>query len=122
HRLEAELAEATSERAVAVAQRQELTARLEREHARVSELEDLLPALEREAEAFADRAAVERAARSRLAEQTAAVAAMRRDLEVRAAGLEERRTLTSRRLEGGEDRLRRNVAERDGAADRRHLL
>jgi chromosome segregation protein len=121
-RVDAELAEATSEHAGGVAQRQELAARHQREQARVSELEARLPALELEAEASADRAAAERAARSRLAEQTAAVAAMRRELEVRAAGLEERRAMTTRRLAEVEDRLRRNVAERDGAAARRHLL
>ncbi len=121
-RLDAELAEATSEHAVGVAQRQELATRHGREETRMAELAALLPVLELEAEAFADRAAAERAARSRLAEQTAKVAAMRRELEVRAAGLEERRAMTTRRLDEVEDRLRRNVAERDGAAARRHLL
>jgi chromosome segregation protein len=121
-RLVAELAEATSEQGAGVVQQQELAARLEREQARLAELEELLPALDAEAEAEAARAAAERAARSRLAERTATIAARRRDLEVRAASLEERRTMTRRRLEEVEDRLQRNVAERDGAAARRQEL
>jgi chromosome segregation protein len=121
-RIDAEWAEADSEHAATIVQRQELADRLERERARVAEMESLLPALEQRAEAEAERAAAERAARSRLAERTAAVAARRRELEVRAAGLEERRTMTARRLEEVEQRLRRNVAERDGAAARRQQL
>ena len=86
------------------------------------ELQSLLPGLEAEAEAEAARAVAERAARSRLAERTAALAAMRRDLEVRAAGLDERRAMSRRRLAEVDDRLRRHVAERDEAAARRQEL
>ncbi|HEX6392334.1 MAG TPA: chromosome segregation protein SMC [Acidimicrobiales bacterium] len=118
-RAEHELAEAQSELEAGRAQRAELEERLTRERARVSELEAILPALEQAAEAEAERAAAERAARSRLAERSAAVAAMRRDLEVRAAGLEERRSLTERRLREVEERLRRNVTEREEAQTRR---
>jgi chromosome segregation protein len=82
----------------------------------------LLPVLEAEAEAEAARTAAERAARSRLAERAATVASMRRDLEVRAAGLDERRTMTARRLEEVQARLQRQVAERDGWTDRRREL
>ncbi len=101
------------------AQRQELAQRIEREAARIAELEGLLPELQRLAAAEAEKAASERAARYRLSERSAAVAAQRKDLEVRAAGLEERRALTSRRLGEVEERLRHNVAERDQAATRR---
>ncbi|HEY3811551.1 MAG TPA: hypothetical protein VGL49_08955, partial [Acidimicrobiales bacterium] len=121
-RVDAEWAEADSERAVTAAQRQELAGRFQREQARIAEMESLLPALEEKAEAEAERAAAARAARSRLAERTAAVAAIRRDLEVRAAGLEERRTMTANRLEEVEQRLRRHAAERDDAAARRQQL
>jgi chromosome segregation protein len=121
-RVDAELAEATHEHAAAVAQQQELTTRLERDSARVAELEELLPALEAEAEAEAARTAAERAARSQLAERTASVAAMRKDLEVRAAGLDERRTLTARRLQEVEARLQRHVSERNDASARRQQL
>ena len=118
-RVEAESAERTNELEAVRGQRQEMTERIERESARVAELEALLPELQRLAAAEAEKAAAERAARYRLSERAAAVAAMRKDLEVRAAGLEERRTLTARRLREVEDRLRRNVAERDEAATRR---
>ena len=121
-RVERDLADAASELDAARSHRGELQSRLHRETARVAELESLLPALEQAAEAEAERAAAERAARSRLAERAASVAAMRRDLEVRAAGLEERRNLTTRRLEQVDERLRRNVAERDEAASRRVAL
>jgi chromosome segregation protein len=121
-RVDAELAEATHEHAAGVAQRHELAARLERDAARVAELDELLPALEAEAEAEAERTATERAARSRLAERTASVAALRKDLEVRAAGLNERRTLTARRLQEVEARLQRHVSERNEASARRQQL
>ena len=121
-RVERDLAEAVSDLEAARAQREELQARLGRERERVAELESVLPALEQAAEQEAERAAAERAARSRLAERAASVAAMRRDLEVRAAGLEERRNLTTRRLAEVEQRLRRNISERDEAAARRVSL
>ena len=118
-RVEAEVADRTGELESARTQRQELAQRIEREGGRIAELEALLPELQRLAAAEAEKAAAERAARYRLSERVAAVAAMRKDLEVRAAGLEERRTLTARRLKEVEERLRRNVAERDEAAVRR---
>jgi chromosome segregation protein len=121
-RVERDLAEASADLESARAQRDELQARLARDRERVAELESILPALEQAAEEEAERAAAERAARARVAERAAAVAAMRRDLEVRAAGLEERRNLTARRLGEVEQRLHRNIAERDEAAARRLAL
>src|SRR5439155_7539889 len=47
---------------------------------------------------------------------------LRTDLEVRAAGLEERRTLLTRRSGEVEERLVRNVSEREAAAERRIRL
>ena len=121
-RAEHDAEEAASELEAARAQRAELQERLSRERSRVEELESMLPALEQAAEAEAERAAAERAARSRLAERVSAVAAMRKDLEVRAAGLEERRNLTERRLREVEERLTRNVSEREEATARRQNL
>ncbi len=118
-RAETESAERANELEAVRAQRQEMADRIGREAARVAELEALLPELQRLAAAEAEKAAAERAARYRLSERAASVAAMRKDLEVRAAGLDERRTLTSRRLREVEERLRRNVAEREEAAARR---
>ncbi|HEX9969602.1 MAG TPA: chromosome segregation protein SMC [Acidimicrobiales bacterium] len=100
----------------------ELSERVLREEARVAELDAMLPALEAEEAAGAERVMAMRSARSRLDERVAAVASLRRDLEVRAAGLDERRTLLTRRLAEVEERLHRNVSEREAAAARREGL
>jgi chromosome segregation protein len=100
----------------------ELRERVEREEARVAELEAMLPALETEEALGIERVTAMRAARSRLDERTATVTSMRRDIEVRAAGLEERRTLLSRRLAEIDDRLQRNISEREAATERRVAL
>jgi chromosome segregation protein len=121
-RVDAELAEANNEHAVGSNQRRELTARQDRGRVRAGELEALLPSLEQEAAAQAERAVAQRAARSRLTQRATDLAARRRDLEVRAAGLDERRTMTGRRLDEVEERLRGNVARRDEAAAHRDRL
>ncbi len=121
-RMEAEQADVVSEHGAIEAQRIEIEARVARELDRVAELEVLLPALEEAAAAEAEQALAERADRSRLAEQAEAVAAERREFEVRVAGLSERRTMLARRLDEVEVRLRRNVAERAEAALRREAL
>jgi chromosome segregation protein len=118
-RIEGEIADSSRELETVTAQRRELERRLDRERERIAELEGLLPELESLAAAEAERAAAERMARFRLAERTAALAAMRRELEVRSAGLEERRNMTAGRLHEVEARLERNVAERAEAAARR---
>jgi chromosome segregation protein len=121
-RAEGELTDANAEAENLASQRAELVERRAREEARVGELEALLPELEAAAAEEAQRALAERAARSRLSERVAAVGALRRNLEVRAAGLEERRTLLTRRLAEVETRLARNLAEREEAAERRVRL
>jgi chromosome segregation protein len=63
-----------------------------------------------------------RAQRSRLAEQAAALAARRRDLDVRGAGLEQRRAMLTRRLEEIESRLHLDAVERQTVAERREQL
>jgi chromosome segregation protein len=100
----------------------ELTERVAREAARVAELEQLLPGLEAEEAAGAERVMAMRAAQGRLNERAAAVASLGRELEVRAAGLEERRTLLTRRLAEVEQRLEHNVAERQVATSKRERL
>jgi chromosome segregation protein len=121
-RLEAERRDVAVEHDTVVSTLAELRERVEREEARIAELEAVLPPLEAEEAAGVERVKAMRAARSRLDEQVAAVTSLRRDIEVRAAGLEERRTLLSRRLAEVEDRLRRNVSEREAAAARRESL
>ena len=100
----------------------ELSERVAREEARVAELEAVLPGLEAEEAAGAERVLAMRTARSRLDERAAAVNALRTDLEVRAAGLEERRTLLTRRQAEVEERLERNQSERSAAGQRRTRL
>ncbi|HVF75157.1 MAG TPA: chromosome segregation protein SMC [Acidimicrobiales bacterium] len=121
-RLETERRDVAVEQETVGSHLDELRERVEREEARVAELESMLPALEAEEAAGAERVMAMRSARSRLEERVAAVAALRRDLEVRAAGLDERRTLLTRRLAEVEDRLHRNVSEREAAASRRVAL
>jgi chromosome segregation protein len=58
-------------------------------------------------------------ARQHLEDHSGRVGAMRTDLEVRAAGVEERRRYVTERLAQVEERLSRNIAERDEAARRR---
>ena len=121
-RVDSELGNARADAVAARETRSETGARLARGEERLAELEEALPALEKAAAAEAERALAERLARARLAERQAAVAALRRDFEVRVAGLEERRVLTSRRLGDVEARLQRNVNERAEAATRRERL
>ena len=89
---------------------------------RLAELEELQPGLEAAAAEAAQRALSERAARERLVERTSAVATLRRDFEVRASAIEERRALLGRRLNEVEQRLARTVAEREQATERRVRL
>ncbi len=121
-RSRADLAEVEDELAAMGPQDQELVARQALERARVVELEALLPELEAAAAEESRRASWERAERQRLAERGDAIATLRRDLEVRATGVEQRRALLSRRLAEVERRLEGNVAEREKAERRRAQL
>jgi chromosome segregation protein len=121
-RVEAEAREAAHEHEAQIAHGVELADRLLREEGRVAELERALPSVEASAAAEIQRSLAERLARSRLAERTSVVAALRRDLEVRVAGLEERRGLLTQRLAEVEERLRHRVQERAQAGDRRRKL
>jgi chromosome segregation protein len=89
---------------------------------RVAELEELQPGFEAAAVEATQRALAERAARERLVERTSAVATLRRDFEVRASAIEERRALLGRRLNEVEQRLARTVAEREQATQKRERL
>jgi len=117
-----DLAEATAEAEALVALQSQVAQRRARDLERASELLALLPGLEAEAAEQSQRALAERAARNRLAERTSAVATLRRDLEVRATAVEERRALLRRRLAEVEQRLAGHVAEREQAAERRVRL
>ncbi|MCU1351255.1 MAG: smc, partial [Acidimicrobiales bacterium] len=97
----------------------ELNDRVARDQARVAELEVRLPRLEAEESTAAERGRAMADARSRLEERAAAVGSLRTDLEVRAVGLEERRQFLRRRLAEVDERLSRDVAERQAAESRR---
>jgi len=117
-----DLAEARAEAGQLARRRSELLQRSSFDAARAAELEALLPGLESAIREDNLRAAHERAARAHLAEQAAAVATLRRELEVRVTAVEERRALLSRRRAEVEQRLDSNRAERERATERRSQL
>ena len=121
-RSEAELVEARAEADTAREQLQDATRRLGAEEARVAELEVLLAELEAAAAVEADSLLAEQTARSALADRATALGAWRHDLELRGAGIEERRRILTDRRAEVESRLRRNVTEREGATARRVSL
>ncbi|MEX0768010.1 MAG: AAA family ATPase, partial [Microthrixaceae bacterium] len=118
-RLEGDVNEATHELESLNAHLAELADRLLREQVRVEELINELPELEAadlELSAQAQKMAV---ARQSLEDHSARVGAVRIDLEVRSAAIEERRRYVSERLSQVDERLSRNIEQRDAAARRR---
>ncbi len=97
----------------------ELVERHARETERVAQLESLLPQLEAAELELGARARAMAEAQQKLDDHSARVAALRTDLEVRQAGVDERRRYVTERLEQVSERLSRNIAERDEAARRR---
>jgi chromosome segregation protein len=121
-RAHSDLVEVEAEAEALSNQARELGDRRARDRDATSELQALLPELEAAALDQAQRATAERAARNRLAERSAAVATLRRDLEVRASQIEERGTLLGRRLSEVEQRLARHADDREKATERRERL
>src|SRR5437868_4012586 len=111
-RIERESADAVTEADSIRAHLGELAERVEQVRARRAELQRQLPGLEADEQSAAD-------ASRRLQERAAAVAALRTDLEIRATGVDERRSYLERRLEEVETSLSRNVDERRDAEARR---
>jgi len=104
------------------ARRIELGSVRDRYETRVGELADMLPAL-LEAEDTARRTGLELdRVREVLDERAQAIAALRAEIGMRAAGLEERRSVLLLRLEEVERRLAHNVERRGAAAARRVRL
>ncbi len=101
---------------------EESEARIERDATRLAELEALAPALEADeaAELAAARARTE--AKARIDRRAAELARQRSDLEVRSAGLTERKTFLDRRLDETERRLEADVAAREIAAQGRVVI
>ena len=118
-RLQRERRDAETELSALNARRAELDLALGRDRSRVHQLEEMLPALE--AEENEERAAAQDAARAReaLDERALAVSALRAELGVRAATLEERRELLQQRRAEIEQQLADHEQERVGAAARR---
>jgi len=121
-RVEAERRELMGDHGVLVAQRAEVVARLTAGTDRIGRLERLLPALEQVAAVAADQAQASRARQVRLAERIKAVAALRRNVEVKVASLEQRRAMLADRLAELESYLRRHADERAQVAARRERL
>ena len=99
-----------------------LAERIERDGVQLALLGERLPELEAVAAAAAGRLAAADEARRRLEDRRSHVAVLRRDLEVKVAGLAERRAVLTTRLEDTERRLAGNVEARERAGERRRRL
>jgi chromosome segregation protein len=121
-RARAELRDVVTEVDALDAQRDELAKRIDHERARIVELEGVHAGLEAEETAEAEAARVRAEARARFETRAAAVAARRRDLAVRAAGLDERHAFIERRLAEVEARLQTDAEARERAEDERLRL
>ncbi len=122
NRMQSEAELVDQERVEADRQRAAMAERLERDGAELVSLRGSLPELEATAAAAAGRLATADEARRRLEERRSHVAVLRRDLEVKVAGLVERRAVLTSRLEDTERRLAGNVEARERAGERRRRL
>src|SRR5688572_15885258 len=118
-RVEADRRDAVTEADALRSHAAELGERLRREQARVAELEVALPILEAEEADTAERARAMAVAKEHLEERAAAVGSLRADLEVRSAGLVERRQFLDARRVEVEARLEGSVEARREAEVRR---
>lgn len=100
----------------------EIEERLSRLKARVAELEHLVPSLEQEEAAEAEAAKARGEARATLEAQAALLSGRRRDLEVRSAGLIERKQFIEARLIETERRLEADAVARAEAAGHREKI
>lgn len=121
-RVQGDRRELTTEVEVAERSLTDLDDRLERERARIAELELLVPSLEADeaAESAAVRARTE--LRSELETRAAVLAGRRKDLDVHRAGLHERSQLLEQRLAETERRLAADAEARARAAGQRELI
>ncbi len=118
-RLDTERRDLDVERQARSARVAELTARTQREQARVDELEELLPRLENDEEAVLAAGREMARIRSEIEERAAGVGARRADLDVRAASIAERRSGLERRRSEIDERLERHAAQRHEFESRR---
>jgi chromosome segregation protein len=117
-----ELADLDDEAGRLAARRAEIDRRHADDRDRLAALEARLPSLVALEEAHLDRVRAMTEARDRLEARRRAVAALRTDLEIRTAAVEERRELLRRRRDEVEARLARLVALREAASARRVAL
>ncbi len=101
---------------------EELGVRIEREQARVTELENQLPELEADEEQSLEKGRQLATARAGIEERAASVGALRSDVEVRAAGLQEREASLTKRLAELDERLERDKDQREAAEEQRVAL
>ncbi|MGB1504817.1 MAG: hypothetical protein ACPHDT_04970, partial [Acidimicrobiales bacterium] len=111
-RTDADRREVATEADALQARFDELASRLERETNRVGELELQLPTLEAAEEASLEAGRRLAEARAELEERAAMVGALRSDVDVRSAGLDERRATLVTRLAELDERLERDGAQR----------
>ena len=102
--------------------RHEIDERLSEQRGRVSELERILPSLERDEAAEVEAARVRGEARASLEAKATLLAGRRRDLAVRSAGLLERKQFLESRLADTERRLEADATARAEVADRRERI
>jgi chromosome segregation protein len=121
-RLVSELEVVRTEGDEAVRHHEALADRVARDTARLSDVDRGLPELERTAAAAAARLRAAEETREHQQDRRREVEGRRRDLEVRIAGLAERRAVLTNRLQDVERRLAGHVAERDQAGERRRRL
>ncbi|MFN8022888.1 MAG: chromosome segregation protein SMC [Acidimicrobiales bacterium] len=97
----------------------EASERIERERARIVELEALVPALEADEAAEAEAAKARGELRAQLDARAGVLGSRRQELEVRNSRLHERQTFLERRLRETEQRLEADAVARAVAAERR---
>ncbi|MEM9466628.1 MAG: chromosome segregation protein SMC [Actinomycetota bacterium] len=121
-RTDADRREVTTEADTLQARFDELAVRLERDAARVAELETELPELEAAEEASLEAGRRLAIARADLEERAATVGALRSEVDVRGAGLDERKTSLTARLAELDARLERDAEQRAAAEGQRIAL
>ena len=102
--------------------RAEIEDRIERDHARISAVQEALPGLEAEQAAAAERNAMVAEERRHIDARAAELAGRRTALDARRAGLAERRRVLTERMAEVERRLTGHTDERQLAAERRRRL
>jgi chromosome segregation protein len=98
---------------------EELSSRLARETARVSELEQRLPALEAAEEASVEAGRQLAAARAEIDARAAQISSLRTEVDIRSAGLTQQRTSLQKRIFEIDERLERDADQRAAAETQR---